>query len=94
MPTNSTFNDVANIIGDMFVRDLFGSYELAGIALIVFFLALLYKFRASEDLIPIVMIPLITVSATFGYLPDVLGKGVWILAGIVWFVVIQRLLKG
>lgn len=93
MPTNYTLNETAGALGDMFIRDLIGSYELAGILIVLFFLVLLYVFRAGEDVAPVVLIPLITVLATVGFLPDVLAKGVWILAGIVWFLVIQRLLK-
>lgn len=93
MPTNYTLNETAGVLGDMFIRDLIGSYELAGILIVLFFVVLLYVFRAGEDVAPVVLIPLITTLAVVGFLPAVFGKGVWILAGVIWFIVITKLIK-
>jgi len=89
--TNFTLNDTAGMVSDTLVSGVFGSPELTGAFVVLFFVCLIYFYRMSSEVALVVMLPLILSLSSFGYLPDVLGRGVWLGIGIIWAMVLMKL---
>jgi len=91
---NFTLNQSASLLNDTFVLQLFGSEILTGMFILGFFAVVLLKSHASVDLYPVVLLPLIAVLAKFGYLPVSLAGGIWLIAGVVLYLAVKKMMVG
>ena len=89
---NFTINQTTSLFSETFTQQIFGDPMLVGIFVIIVFIMLLFKSRASADLYPVVLMPLVTVLAKFGYLPAALGSSIWLVAGIVLYLAIKKMM--
>jgi len=89
---NFTLNQTTSRLSETFTQQIFGDPMLVGIFVIIVFVMLLLKSRAGADLYPVVLLPLVTVLAKFGYLPAALGSSVWLVAGIVLYLAMKKMM--
>lgn len=89
----TSLSELANLIGNGVVNLIFGNVLLTGIFIMIFMMTIFWKFGVSRDGAVVVIVPLFLLLAGYQFLPQAMGLIVWLMIGIMMFMIFVKIFE-